>query len=418
MTSFSTYASKFLSSGAAATASVQQQFAHQSSIGRQFGSSNYPGAFQSEGDESDDVFGVDESAPSSRNRHHLPQLSDKRGTHTRQYSTKKEQQQLLLHTKQEGISHISDDDEEREDEGEAERGYRTQRSRVAVPSGSSLLIDETRPVRNGARRDEYDPFLAEDDLQSGRAESTTSASSNHTRRIRGPSSEAKARGWMAHVADSSSNASAASFITNKAIKSDLPHDIYRDPDEDGEEVIQSGYRLDKGKRTSRGGNQRDRYSIYDDVDSSASTSITDSDESEVQTDQRRGKWNKSRRAHQKVQISKAAGSIGSSLREPLLSSAGSEHLSKPPGAFKGQTSRITSTDIYTYPHPPAKAGWTPWAPGNRVAWGEYKDKVALLLWCGLVGGTLISATWMVLGAKVNWPIEKALRAHYSDPNCL
>jgi len=213
---------------------------------------------------------------------------------------------------------------------------------------------------------------------------------------------------MAHVADSSSNVSTASCIANNQIKRDLPHDIYRDPDEEEEEIVQSDYSPNKGKRADRRGNKRDRYSIYDDVDSSASTSATDSDESELHDDQRRKRWGKSRRAHQKAQISKAAGSIGSSLREPLLSSAGSEHLSKPPGAFRGQTSRITSTDIYAYPHPPAKAGWTPWAPGNRVAWGEYKDKVALLLWCGLVSGTLITAAWMVVGAKVSCHKEEVL----------
>jgi hypothetical protein len=390
MTSFSTYASKFLSSGAA-TASVQQQFANQSRSNRPFGASNYPAAFESEGQEADDdVFGIEASPPSRRNRHHLPHLADKKGDSSRQISRK-----------QQHIGSISDiDDEDEEEEADRGRGYHNERSHVAMPSGSSVLGAETKSSKGGVYRDAHDPFLAEDDLQ--HAGSMTSASSNHTRHYRGPSSEAKARGWMAHIADSSSNASTASYIATKSNR-DLPHDIYRDPDEDDDddddEILQSLRRPDKGKRTSKRDAKRDRYSIYDDVDSSASTSTLDSDESNVHEGQRRKKWRKTRRTHQKAQISKAAGSIGSSLREPLLSSAGSDHLSKPPGAFRGQTSRIASTDIYAYPHPPAKAGWTPWAPGNRVSWSEYKDKVALVLWAGLCFGTLATAIWMVLGAK-------------------
>lgn len=388
MTSFSTYASRFLSSGAA-TASIQQQFTNQSSTYRLFEASQYPSDLR-EGEEDqeceDDVFGIAESSPSRRNRHHLPHLTKDNA----RKQTKRSNRQL----KRDSIADIDDEEEDEEDEEKGHDSYHHERSRIAVPSGSSLL-DEAKQSMGDTRRDEHDPFLAEDDLQ------IPSASTSPIRRIRGPSSETKARGWMA-VADSSSAASTTSHSGAKIDKTELPNDIYRDPDEDEEE---EGPPFDKGKGTIRGDAKRDRYSIYDDVDTSASGSTTSSDDSEAADhDPRRKKWGRAKRSNRKAQISKAAGSIGSSLREPLLSSAGSERLVKPPGAFRGQTSRITSTEIYAYPHPPAKAGWTPWAPGNRVSWNEYKDKVALLLWFGLVGGTLVTAIYMVLGAKVSHSI--------------
>lgn len=387
MTSFSTYASRFLSSGAA-TASIQQQFTNQSSTYRPFESSQYPSDLR-EGEEDqdceDDVFEITESPPSRRNRHHLPHLSK---DNARKQQTRRSTRQSNRNS---SIADI-DDEEDEENDGRGHEIYHDERSRVAVPSGSSLL-DEVKQSKSGARKDEHDPFLAEDDLH------IASASTSPTRRIRGPSSEAKARGWMA-VADSSSAASTTSYGGANTGKNDLPNDIYRDPDEEDEE---EGPTFDKGKGTRKGSPKRDRYSVYDDVDTSDSGSTTSTDDSEAADhDPRRKKWGRARRSNRKAQISKAAGSIGSSLREPLLSSAGSERLAKPPGGFRGQTSRIASTDIYAYPHPPAKAGWTPWAPGNRVSWSEYKDKIALLLWFGLVGATLITAVWMVVGAKVSF----------------
>lgn len=332
---------------------------------------------------------AEHKATGARNRHQLPHLGDER--------VKRPRDSRSRPNTQHSIDDIDDVDDE-DDEDARAHVYRDERSRVALPTGSSL-----RESRRGGSRDEQDPFLAEDDLQGGQARSTMSASVSPQHHFRGPSSEAKARGWMAHVAESSSAASTASHTGERGRRQELPSDIYRDPDEEEEEEDRLAPRANKGKRaTSSGGaTARDRYSIYDDVDSSASTSVTTSDASEAEDDRRRKRLRAGRRVNRKAQISKAAGSIGSSLREPLLSSAGSEHLGKPPGAFQGQTSRIASADIYAYPHPPAKAGWTPWAPGNRVPLGEYKDKAALLLWFALVTGTLAVAVWMVVGAKVS-----------------
>jgi hypothetical protein len=387
MTSFSTYASKFLSSGAA-TGSTQP---HQSSIYRPFSSSQYPLGEEEERDGEEDAFGSAELPHASRNRHHLPHLADDRGEVKGQSSSRSKR------ANQESMNDIDDEDDGDDDEDGRNNVYRDQRGRVSLPTGSSLLDDSKHSTR-GDRRDEHDPFLAEDDLH---ARSTLSSSESPQRHVRGPSSEAKAKGWMAHVADSSSAASTASYTGKKTRRTELPNDIYRDPDEDEEEELSSSSRRkDKGKRAATRVGGKDRYSIYDEADSSASISVTTSEDSDDEDDSRRRRWRAFRRTDQKAQVSKAAGSIGSSLREPLLSSASAETLGKPPGAYRGNTSRIASADIYTYPHPPAKAGWTPWAPGNRVSLGEYKDKVALLLWFGLVAGTLIVAVWMVAGTKV------------------
>ncbi|UZJ57396.1 hypothetical protein CBS101457_006716 [Exobasidium rhododendri] len=293
------------------------------------------------------------------------------------------------------LNDIDDEDEGEDDD----RGniYHDQRNRSALPTGSSIFKE--------AHKDEHDPFLAEDDLH---ARSTTSPPQNTHRNFRGPSSEAKARGWMA-VADSSSAASTASHSGRKEKRQEVPSDIYRDPDEDedGKEETRYNQRQSRrhaaGKKAMTGGGKKDRYSIYDEGDSSASTSVTPSDDSDTGDDDRRKRWRMNRRNDRKAQVSKAAGSIGSSLREPLLSSASAETLTKPPGAYRGNVSRISSADIYAYPHPPSKTSWTPWAPGNRVSLSEYKDKAALLLWFGVVAGTLSIAVWMVIGAKTITP---------------
>lgn len=395
MTSFSTYASRFLSSGAATASLQQQQIAPQSSVYRPFAASNHAGYLEEgevegEGSEDADVYGTAESPRDRRERHRFPHLKD---DHTKNKTHNKGAKSSMAPSQ--SIPDLEDEDDE-----SASHIYRDQRSRIAVPSGSSLLDDTPRRISSSNRhvhpKDEHDPFLAEDDLQRAPSRSTRSPSAQSDRRHkRNTSSEARAKGWMAHVGESSSAASAPSSKAQVKRRQDLPSDIYRDPDEDEDDDDDENSAGQGGQLTKGSDTRRDRYAMYDETETSDDTSDTSSEEG----DKHQGSKRNQRKIARQAKISKAAGSIGSSLREPLLSSAGSERLAQPPGAFRGQTSRITSTDIYAYPHPDAKAGWTPWATGNRVSLSDYKDKIALLLWLALVLGTLSTAVWMILGAN-------------------
>lgn len=295
------------------------------------------------------------------------------------------------------------DDEERHGRGLHQQSYPADR-RVHA-NGSSVLDEGLSRTPSGSRMlsEVQDPFLAEDDLQ----RKNRMASTSPRKHMRGPSAEAKARGWMVHGAESSSSVASETDVGgnrkwSSRNRAALPDDIYRDPDEESlneGEDNQARQRRDR----ERLGLQKGAYPAYnddDDDDESRHTSTNTSDEEYSDNDTHRT----GRRQARRGTITKAAGSIGSSLREPLLSSAGSEVLGggqhQPPGAFRGTTSRLAASDLYAYPHPPAKTGWTPWAPGNRVPLRQYKDKAALAVWLAAATGTLLVAGWMSLGANV------------------
>lgn len=404
MTSFSAYASRFLSTGAS-TAAISNHGSFTSKSNYQpFTSSEY-GQDESEEEEvgyPDNLSSKRPKGKGSTSNRHLPHLNDL--SKSKRYNLSGSSRFLPnfggaktgRKTTSTGIRDIDDGiDEDEEDEEPS--FYQDHRSRISIPkTGESAISDEQRtPNASVIRpdREENDPFRVEEDLP------IKSRSKDTGSRSRGLSNEGKARGWLAHGADSSSATSDASVLSRKNSRNAKSDDIYRDPDgmsDDDEEsdVARQGRRA--SRRVKRGTGRKGKESIFaDDSENDEDTSqISSSDESQARSQNTsRGSWKPGKRMRTQ------SGNAASSLREPLLSAAGSEVREQPPGAFNGATSRIVSADIYAYPHPPAKTGWTPWAPGNRVPLSQYKDKMALLSWLGVCAATLFIAGWMAIGAK-------------------
>lgn len=401
MTSFSAYASRFLSTGAS-TAAISH---HGSSPSKQstyqpFTSSEYA---QDESEEDEVGYNDNLSSRSPKGKRstvnrHLPHLNDLSKSNRNNLSGSSRflptfggNNAIGKTTKIRDMDDGIDEDEEDEEPS----FYQDHRSRISIPTaGESAMSDEQRtPGASIVRTDQHenDPFRVEEDIE--KPSSMKYKSKSHNIHSRGLSNEDRARGWLAHGADSSSAASDASVLPKA--RRQTRDDIYRDPDEisaaeDDEEsdVARQGRRASRRGRRSSG----KKGSLFkDDSDTSQNSS---SDESQARSqDTSRGNWKTNRQAR----------NTSSSLREPLLSAAGSEVREQPPGAFNGATSRMASADIYAYPHPPAKTGWTPWAPGNRVPLSQYKDKMALLSWLGVCAATLFIAGWMAIGAKTIAP---------------
>lgn len=88
------------------------------------------------------------------------------------------------------------------------------------------------------------------------------------------------------------------------------------------------------------------------------------------------------------------------LRHPLLNGSPSSSRSaspEPPGAFKGARRGRT---VYVYPAPPAASGWGPWA--NRLALGKYRDKVAVVAYAAALSAVL------VLGGAAAWSVRVSI----------
>lgn len=398
MTSFSAYASRFLSTGAS-TAAIPH---HGSSPSKQSTYQAFSSSEYAQDDSEEDEVGYNDNLSSksikgkrSTVNRHLPHLNDLSKSNRNNLSGSSRflpnfggHNAVRKTTKIRDIDDGIDEDEEDEEPS----FYQDHRSRISIPlAGESAISDEQRtPNANIVRTDQHenDPFRVEEDLE--RPSPIKSRAKNQALHSRGLSNVDRARGWLAHGADSSSATSDASVLPKtRRPKRD---DIYRDPDEisaaeDDEEsdVARQGRRA--SRRVKRGAIKKESIFKDDDPDTSQ---ISSSDESQARSqDTSRGNWRKSRQNR----------NASSSLREPLLSAAGSEVREQPPGAFNGATSRMASADIYAYPHPPAKTGWTPWAPGNRVPLSQYKDKMALLSWLGVCAITLFIAGWMAIGAK-------------------
>ncbi|PWN39761.1 hypothetical protein IE81DRAFT_368825 [Ceraceosorus guamensis] len=264
--------------------------------------------------------------------------------------------------------------------------------------------------------DEGDPFLREDAVQNAEAKGgkKTISSTSTKKRRDVPTNQAhhRARGWLAHAESSiaaplrhavssvpdpkgSRRVPASARASGRGLAGD---DIYRDLDE-----ASSSTSADEAPRSSAferrasgpfGSSHRE--SSADDSSSDALTSST------VSSPQIRS--GEARKSELERQGPHGHGVEHSSIREPLLfsemaSSSPSGSLPLPlPGAFRGSTTRQVAADIYAYPHPPAKSGWTPWATGNTAQWREWKDKGALLAWVLVMLFTVVIAGGAAIGA--------------------
>lgn len=416
-TSFSSYASRFLSSGVAVAPSSSRLFQQQPSA------STSLRPFSTPDDEADDLYGQeyeDEEAgaqaqrDSAQRRHNGP---GRRGqgkdsvvnlTGASRFASHKGRQSHSRHGHQEnGPEDIYDEDEEDEDHDSLRDNRRVVGLGVAggvSGSGSNSLLgasEQTPPASFVKEPRDYpdieDPFIRHEDLAlSSESPETSRMSPVHaaprralpTDKSKGkstappPKTIARSKGWLAHAAESTSSMSSASHTIGHNTRR-VQDSLYSDEDYD-DDSEQEGRRDSARSTRSASRGRRDAYSLYDDDDDDDDE---DDDDKSVSTrsDTSRDLSRKQRRQH--------------SLREPLISSGTSEGKPSPPGAFTGATSRMIAADIYNYPHPPAKSGWTPFAPGNSVHWREYKDKAALGLWLTFVLATLVLAGWAALGAK-------------------
>lgn len=272
--------------------------------------------------------------------------------------------------------------------------------------------------------DHVDPFLGEEAVQSAEAENSQQPRGEDSRQRRpaAPSRQAqnRARGWLAHAESSiaaplhhtingirdpkgSRRVPLHARASGRGLAGD---DIYRDPEEASSSTsADEGVRRSTSATRSASGPFIDRNSDLseEDADDSSDDGLTSSTVSSPRI--------RTRQAMRAGPIGKPtnganASDAASSLRQPLLSSDiastnASGSLSVPlPGAFRGSTSRQVAADIYAYPHPPAKSGWTPWATGNVLQWREWKDKGAVVAWSLVMLFTVVVSGGSALAASV------------------
>jgi hypothetical protein len=197
MTSFSAYASRFLSTGAS-TAAIQN---HESSPSKQstyqpFTSSEYA---QDESEEDEVRYNDNSSRKSSKGKRssgnrHLPHLNDLSKSNRNNLSGSSRflptfggHNAVGKTTKIRDIDDGIDEDEEDEEPS----FYQDHRSRISIPRASeSALSDEQRtPSASIVRSDQHenDPFQVEEDLE--RPSPTKIRSKNHSTHLRGLSNE-------------------------------------------------------------------------------------------------------------------------------------------------------------------------------------------------------------------------------------
>lgn len=383
MTSFSTYASRFLSSGASAgpIQHPSSSVAFKSSLYHPFRHDDSHSGTEDadEDEEAHDTYIDDESGvlKTQKSRQQFPQL------HSRPSDPPESSRffsQLLSGTSKPPMTPHNQSHSPGEDDEDLEDRDRGQRTKISIPTGGSSLIGDEQQTPNASSiyRDEHDPFLAEDDIQRATRSRSVSPTAHRT-----SSAQARTRGWMIHRTGSCTETEDSVHSRTPSRRHVLPDDIYRDPDE--EERVS-----DPTRRP---------ISDIGDADSSRSF-VTDTSEEDEDVEDPRRRRRSDRRPSRISAITKAAGSIGSSLREPLLTS-GFEEAAHLPGSYRGTTSRMTAADVYAYPHPPAQSGWTPWGPGNRVPIRQFKDKPALAMWIALVTFVLVFAGWMAIAAEVS-----------------
>lgn len=429
-TSFSSYASRFLSSGIAAAPSSSRLFQQQPSA------STSLRPFSTPDDEADDLYGQgydedidgDDDAKGlnrrdgrraggpgrqSQGRHAVPHLT---GASRKAIQAGRGRQGEAIYDEREEEEENDDDDEDNEYADSLRDNRRLVGLGVAPGhlegSGTDSLLGASEQTPSAslvkgtrAYPDIEDPFIRHEDLVVSSSDSPeasrtspTLLASRRTKSTEKPKGKeratppqktmARSKGWLAHAADSISSLSSASNgygRNDRRVQDSLYSDEeYEDDEENGDSEVEARRGGNTRARSASRG-RRDAYSLYDDDD--------DDDQDDDDDESRSSRSEDSRDLSRKQRRTQ-------SMREPLMSSStSSERTPRPPGAFTGTTSRMIAADIYNYPHPPARSGWTPFAPGNSVHWREYKDKAALGLWLSFVLATLVLAGWVALGAK-------------------
>jgi hypothetical protein len=270
-----------------------------------------------------------------------------------------------------------EDDDEADDDGDLWRHDRRAAGLLAPDDGDATPAAS----RIGGFRavDEEDPFVGHASVDDARAVPPPHAARTTPS---APGRAAYAQGWLAHAASSTTGSSSGD-------------DEARPP---------------SAARTPRSAAQRQAAALAAapaDGDIFRRPSDSDDDQPPRQASRPRAYAS----SVSSPTSSRSASPVGArrAENETLLSSAEGSTLPLPPGAFTGRTTRQGIDDVYAYPHPPAHSGWTPWAPGNAVAWREWKDKGALAAWALVLLATVLIGGVAALGAQVRGDVCDAMR---------